>query len=137
MLNLDVSVLFVIIIIWLLMAILNKIYYKPVGKVIQERERRIEEDTQKLVSMTRGIEEKTGQVEKILHDSRKESLQIREDLIGKGEAVREQFIIDARARSKALFEKKMKELNQELVRAEKHLSQQIDRFSEQIKDAFL
>lgn len=137
MLNLDVSVLFVIVIIWLLMNILDKIYFRPVGKLIHEREHKIEEDTRNLDSMTRGIEEKTGQVEKILHDTKKESVRIREDLIRQGEAVKDRLIVDARQSAKTLFEKKMKELDLELDRAEKKLGQEIEGFSKQIKDTFL
>ena len=137
MLNLDYSIIFVIILIWLLMNILNKVYYKPVGKLIQEREQKIEKDSRKMESTTKGVEEKTRHIEKVLSDSKKESMRIREALIQKGEAVREQMIIEARERSKSLLKRKMEELEQELVKAEEQLTQEIDLFSDKIKDKFL
>ena len=137
MLNLDISVLVIIILIWLLMNILNKIYFRPVGRIIRERETKVEKDSRKLESTTLQIEEKTGAIETILNNSRKESMKIREELILKGEAIRQEIIRDSREKSKILFEKSIRELDEEIRIAEKKLSGQIDSFSQHIKETFL
>lgn len=137
MLNLDVSVLVVIVIIWLLMNILNKIYFSPVGKILTERETKIARDSQKLESMTVEIEEQTRTIEKVLSDSRRESLHLQEEIIQKGEAVRDRLIADAREKSKSLFDRRMRQLDLEISRAEKQLSGEIESFSRKVRDAFL
>lgn len=137
MLNLDASVLVVIILISLLVNILNKIYFKPVGKIIDERENKISQDSRKLESMTMEIEEKTQDIEKVLHESRKESMRLQEELIQKGEAVRDQVVIEARKKSKSLFGEKVKQLDAEINRAEKHLFNEIELFSKKVRDTFL
>jgi F-type H+-transporting ATPase subunit b len=137
MLNLDISVLVIIILIWLLMNILNKIYFRPVGRVIRERETKVEKDSRELESTTLNIEEKTRSIETILNDSRKESMKMREELILKGEAIRQEIIRDAREKSKILFEKSIRELDEEIKIAEEKLTGQIDSFSQHIKETFL
>ena len=137
MLNLDASILVVIILISLLVKFLNKIYFKPVGKIIDERENKISQDSRKLESMTAEIEEKTQDIEKILNESRKESMRLQEELIQKGEAVRDQVVIETRKKSKSLFGEKMKQLDVEISRAEKYLSNEIELFSKKVRDTFL
>jgi len=137
MLNLDVSVLVVIALIWLLMNILNKIYFSPVGKIIAERENKIARDSQKLESMTVEIEEQTQTIEKVLADSRRESINLQEELIQKGEAVRDRMIVEAREKSKSLFDQRVKQLDSEISRAEQHLSGEIESFSRKVRDTFL
>ncbi|MCK4943491.1 MAG: ATP synthase F0 subunit B [Candidatus Aminicenantes bacterium] len=127
----------VIILISLLVKILNKIYFKPVGKIIDERENKISQDSRKLESMTAEIEEKTQDIEKILNESRKESMRLQEELIQKGEAVRDQVVIETRKKSKSLFGEKMKQLDVEISRAEKYLSNEIELFSKKVRDTFL
>ena len=137
MLNLDASVLVVIILISLLVKILNKIYFKPVGKIIDERENKISQDSRKLESMTVEIEEKTRDIEKVLNESRKESMRLQEELIQKGEAVRDQVVIETRKKSKSLFGEQKEQLDAEIIRAEKYLSNEIELFSKKVRDTFL
>ena len=137
MLNLDVSVLVVIALIWLLMIVLNKIYFGPVGKIIAKREDKINRDSRKLESMTAEIEEKTRAIETVLADSRRESLNLQEQLIQKGEAVRDRMIVEAREKSRSLFDKRMKQLDTEINRAERKLSGDIETFSRKVRDTFL
>jgi F-type H+-transporting ATPase subunit b len=119
------------------MNILNKIYFNPVGKIINERENKIARDSQKLESMTAEIEDKTRTIEKVLADSRRESLHLQEELIQKGEAVRDRMIVEAREKSKSLFDQKMRQLDSEISRAEEQLSGDIESFSRKVRDTFL
>jgi len=64
MLNLDISLFFVALLVWFLMVVLNKIYFKPAGLVLEQRESKIESESSRIEFMTREIEEKTQQVEK-------------------------------------------------------------------------
>ncbi len=137
MLNLDASILVVIILISLLVKILNKIYFKPVGKIIDERENKISQDSRKLEAMTVEIEEKTQDLEKVFNESRKKSMRLQEELIQKGEAVRDQLVIETRKKSKSMFGEKMKQLDAEISRAEKYLSNEIELFSKKVRDTFL
>jgi F-type H+-transporting ATPase subunit b len=137
MLNLDISVIFVSLLILLLMAVLNKIYYKPVGNIIKKREDKINQDSTHLETMTNEIEEKTQSIEKILLDTKKETIRLKEELIRKGEAVRDQIVNEAREKSKELFEKKMEELDGQISRAEIKLAEEIKIFNRELKKTLL
>ena len=137
MLNLDISVIFISLLILLLMAVLNKIYYKPVGNIIKNREDKIKQDSTQLDTMTNEIEEKTQSIEKILLDTKKETIRLKEELIQKGEDVRDQIVNEAREKSKKLFENKMEELDGQISRAEKKLAEEIKIFNRELKKTLL
>jgi F-type H+-transporting ATPase subunit b len=137
MLDLDISVIFISLLILLLMALLNKLYYRPVGNIIKNREEKIKQDSTQLESMTSEIEEKTLAIEQVLLDTKKETIHLKEELIQKGEEVRDQIIDEARKKSKALFERKMIELDGEISLAEKKLIDEIRAFNQQLKKTLL
>ncbi len=138
MLELNIyNVVFVAVLVWLLMVVLDKIYYKPVGRIVNERNSKIEKESSQIESMTNEIGEKTQHIEKIIIDAKKESSRIKEALIKKGEEVRGQIITDARENSKKTFETYMKQLDEEIAAAGKKLEQEIELFSDRIKEIFI
>ena len=137
MLNLDSSVFIVVVLVWLLLMVLDKVYFKPVGTVIDEREAKIKRESDLIDAMTADIEEKTLHIETTLKDTRKEAARIKEELIKKGESVREKIVTDAREKSKELFKSKMIELDREIEDAEKQLVDQVALFSDKLKEIFI
>ena len=136
MLDLDISVLFVIAILWITLIILNKIYYKPVGKVMEEREGKIKRDSKEIEDLALEIDKKSGEIETVLKNAKKESMKIKEELINKGDEVRENILADSREGAKKLFSEKMSELDVELKKAEEQLKEQVDIFSSKIEELF-
>ena len=137
MLELNFSFVFIFLLIWGLMLVLNRIYFRPVGRIIDEREARVKGDSEKLDSLVREIEEKTRRVEVMIADARNESFRIREEWIRKGEEFRETMIENAREKSTRQFEEQMKRLETEIAAAQKQLESEISIFSQKIKEAFL
>lgn len=137
MLNLDSSLLFVALLVWLLMVVLNKIYFKPVGLVLEQRESKIESESNRIETMTYEIDEKTQQIEKKLKDAKQDSARIKEELIKKGEEAREQLLTRTRGESQKLRALKMKELDAQIIAAEEKLSQEVGVFSDRLKEIFI
>lgn len=137
MLNLDNSVFIIALLVWFLMIVLNRIFFKPVGQVIEQRETKIETEIKLLESMTGDIENKSQYLEKRLHDAKKESARIKEELMKKGEEAREQLLARTRVESQKLLEIKMKELDAEITGAEVKLKQDISVFSDKLKEIFI
>lgn len=137
MLELNFSFVFVFLLIWGLMIVLNRIFFKPVGRILDEREARVKGDSGKLDSLVREIEEKTRRVEVMIADARDESFRIREGWIRKGEEFRETLIENAREKSARQFEEQMKRLETEIAAAQKQLESEVSVFSQKIKEAFL
>jgi F-type H+-transporting ATPase subunit b len=137
MLELNSSFVFVFLLIWGLMIVLNRIFFRPVGRILDEREARVKGDSEKLDSLVREIEEKTRRVEVMIADARDESFRIREGWIRKGEEFRETLIENAREKSARQFEEQMKRLETEIAAAQKQLESEVSIFSQKIKEAFL
>jgi F-type H+-transporting ATPase subunit b len=137
MLELNSSFVFVFLLIWGLMIVLNRIFFRPVGRILDEREARVKDDSEKLDSLVREIEEKTRRVEVMIADARDESFRIREGWIRKGEEFRETLIENAREKSARQFEEQMKRLETEIAAAQKQLESEVSIFSQKIKEAFL
>jgi len=137
MLELNFSFVFIFLLIWGLMLVLNRIYFKPVGRILDEREARVKGDSEKLDSLVREIEEKTRRVEIMIADARNESFRIREGWIRKGEEFRETLIENAREKSTRQFEDQMKRLETEIAVAQKQLESEVSVFSQKIREAFL
>ena len=137
MLELDISLFGVFALVGILLFVLNRVYFKPVGQVMEERESKIETENTGIDTNMREIEEKAQHIETVLKDAQKDSRKIKEELIKKGEEVREQVIINARENSKEMLAARMKQLDEEIKMAEKKLEQEISVFSNKIKEVFM
>lgn len=137
MLDLDTSVLMIFALIWILMVILNRLFFRPVGKVIEERETKIEHDHRESERLGEDLEAKTQRIETMLKAAQKESALLREELIRKGEESRERIVSAARNQAKEIFSKKMAELESEIKETEEKMISEIANFSKQIREIFV
>lgn len=137
MLDLDVSLFFISLLIWVLMIILDKIYYKPVGKILGQRENKIEKDSALIESMIAHVENKTKNIDDVLKKARTDSMKLRENLIRKNEEKIERLISEENENLKRRFEESMKKLDEEIASAEEKLGKEVEEFSNEIKEKFL
>lgn len=132
-----IEILFVLATITLLLLVLDKLFFKPIGGVIKEREEKIKADSDTLQSMLDQINEKTEQIEQELRKAKRDAGKLKEELINEGETVRDKIIEETRNKAKIMMDDKMKELDEKLSDAEKKLGKEIDSFSDKIKEKFL
>jgi len=137
MLDLDLSLVFISLLIWVLMVVLNRVYFRPIGGIIRQREEKIGKDSEDLADTRREIEAKTRAIEQKLASAKRDSVQIREELILNGESVRERMVNEAREASRLHFDRRMRELERQIQEAEKRLMAEVDTFSQAIKKKFL
>ncbi|MCX6556832.1 MAG: hypothetical protein NTW95_05285 [Candidatus Aminicenantes bacterium] len=137
MLELNSSLLWIFFMVWGLYLVLTRIFFKPVGTIIAEREGRVAADSQRLQGMLDQVESHTQSLEKQIAQARKEAAQIREEWLAKGEGVRAYSLAEAKEKASLTLSKKMDELTAEVVSVEKALEKQIVVFSEKIKQAYL
>lgn len=137
MLSLDISFLFIVLLVWILMIVLDKIYYKPIGKIVGQRENKIEKDSASIEHMIADVENKTKNIEDVLTKARKDSMKLKENLIKKNEEKIEILISEEKENSRKIFKENMKKLDEEIAYAEKKLEIEIDKFSNEIKEKFL
>jgi len=138
MLDLNFSIiLWIFFIICGLYVLLTRIFFKPVGKIIDEREAKIAADAQQLQGLTEKVETHTLDLEKQMAGARQEAQRIREEWSKKGEDVRSRALSEAKERSARIMEEKMAALEKEVKDAEKALEREIVVFSEKIRQAYL
>ncbi len=137
MLDLDISVLVVLLLVWGLMFVLDKFFYKPIGNIVNTRDKKNKADVGRLDELAIGIEDKTRDVEEKLRQARRESMKIKEELIAKGEEVREKFVTEAREKSKAMLAESLQLLDAEISAAEAKLEGEVQEFSRKINEIFV
>ena len=136
MLDLDISFLVIFFLVWVLMVVMDRIFFTPIGGMIQKRENLIAAESGKLQSINNEIESGTLRLESSLQRARQESVHIREELISSGESVRDRMIDDARSHSREIMDREMKRLEEEILIAEKKLESRSREFSEKISEIF-
>jgi F0F1-type ATP synthase membrane subunit b/b' len=137
MLDLNSSLLWIFFMVWGLYLVLTRIFFKPVEKVIAEREGRAAADTGRLQGMMDQVEIHTQTLEGEMAQARQDAAQIREEWAAKGEDVRVRSLSDAREKAARIMDEKMGDLANEVSAAEKTLEKEIAFFSEKIKQAYL
>ena len=137
MLDLDISVLVVLLLVWGLMFVLDKLFYKPIGNIVNTRDKKNTADVGRLEELSVGIEEKTRVVEEKLRQARRESMKIKEELIAKGEEVRDKMVSEARDKSKTMLTESIQRLDAEISAAEKKLEGEVQEFSRKINEIFV
>lgn len=137
MLDLNSSLLWIFFMVWGLYLVLTRIFFKPVGKIIDEREAKIAADSKRLQGMVSQVEIHTQALETQMAQARKDALQIREEWSRKGEGVRALSLSEAKEKAARIMDEKMNQLESEVKIAEKTLEKQVDVFSEKIKQAYL
>jgi len=137
MLDLNSSILWTFLLVSGLYLVLTRIFFRPVGKIIDEREAKTDSENERLLGMTTQVEGHARALESRMDQARKDAAQIREEWSRKGESVRAQALAEAKEKAARFMEEKMSELETEVSAAEKTLEKEIAVFSEKIRQAYL
>ncbi len=137
MLELNSSFLWVFFLLWFLYFALNRFFFKPVGRIINEREAKAAADKGRHGSMMAEIESRTRSLEDQLGKARRDAQRMREEWLKNGEEARARAVAEARERSSKTMDEKMAQLESEIGVAERALESQIAAFSEKIRQAYL
>lgn len=137
MLDLNSSILWTFLLVSGLYLVLTRIFFRPVGKIIDEREAKTDSENERLRGMTTQVEGHARALESRMDQARKDAAQIREEWSRKGESVRAQALAEAKEKAARFMEEKMSELETEVSAAEKTLEKEIAVFSEKIRQAYL
>jgi len=137
MLELNSSFLWIFFLLWFLYFALTRIFFKPVGRIINEREAKTAADIGRQQSMMGEIESRTRSLEDQLSQARREAQRIQEELLKNGEEARARAVADARERSAQIMAEKIAQLESEIDAAEHELQAQVSTFSDKIRQAYL
>ena len=137
MLDLDISVFYIIVIVGILLWALNRIFFKPVGEIINTREEKISKESKEIELLTDELENRSSEIENSLKLAKREAARLREKLIVEGENIRSGLLVETREKANALFSEKMRKLDVEIIAAEEELKSEIGTFTEKIERIFI
>jgi F-type H+-transporting ATPase subunit b len=137
MLELNSSFIWIFFLVWVLYFALDRLFFKPVGGIITQREAKIASDSGRQASMVAEIEERARAVEARLSQARLEAQRSREEWLKNGEEIRVRAVAAARMQAARVMDEKIAQLESEIAAAESSLLQQVSLFSAKIKQAYL
>jgi F-type H+-transporting ATPase subunit b len=137
MLELNSSFLWIFFLIWLLYFVLNRIFFKPIGGIIRQREAKIAADSGRHENMVAQIEDRTRAVEERLGQARRDAQRSQEGWLKQGEEVRSRAVAAAREQAARVLDEKTAQLEKEIAAAEQALLQQVSAFSAKIRQSYL
>lgn len=134
MLSIDVSFLVVFFIIWILLAVLTKIFFNPLRKVMNKREENISGDERACEQAKQEYTQILDNIESEIKNARSSSRKTRDSLsrnaLKEKERMLEEISEECRSQvsqAKKEMEKKLSELKKELEKKSKDLSKEIEK----------
>lgn len=137
MLELNSSFLWIFFLLWLLYFALGRVFFRPVGRVIGEREARSADERGRQERMMAEIEARARSLEEQLAGARRDAQRVREKWLRDGEESRARAVAEARERSARLLDETLARLDGEIASAQRVLEAQVAGFSETIRRTFL
>jgi F-type H+-transporting ATPase subunit b len=137
MLQIDATFIVVFLIVWTLVVVLSRTFWKPIIKVMRDREAGILDDGAAHRKNMEAYEQNLQEVERTLKSARMAAEKIREEL--EVEAMREKsaLLADVNAVSKQEMDRGKSGLRQEISRAKMELASEAGRLAEQIERRLL
>jgi len=136
MLELNSSFIWIFFLIWILYFVLDRVFFKPIGGIIHEREAKIAADSGRHETMVAEIENQARAVEERLSQARREAQRIQEEWLKQGEDVRSRSVVAAREQAARVMDEKTAQLENEIAAAEQVLLQKVSLFSDKIRQAY-
>lgn len=129
----DASLIVIFLIVWILVFVLSRLFFRPLRNIMQKREERIQESRESYQESVEFHEKTVLEIEEKLKSARALSQQIRDNFMLEALKERERILeeINAECRSqmetaKEQLEKQMKSLKIELDTETKYLAERIE-----------
>ena len=122
MLSIDLSVIVIFVIVWILVLVLTKVYFKPLRRVMGEREDKVQDDQ---AAARMALEKYDQALEKIEEDMKKAKIEARE--------AREKFVEDAQKEKEHMIEEVSRECRAQVADARKELEERVQRLKEELE----
>ncbi len=133
MVNLNASLFAVLAIFWVTMLVLKKLYFEPYRRVMEEREKYLQERRKRTSRAIEEYEKKLALLEKKLDEARKEAALIREEIVKKAEEEREKLLTATKEQVHRLIEQAKANMEKQSLEARNWIEQNAERIAEEIK----
>lgn len=129
----DATVLVTFAVVWILVLVLSRVFFKPVGRVLGQRAARLEKARTETETTLAGYEEDLHKIEERLREARAASDALWEQAETQALKEKSRLIQDIQAETRAQLEKARQELEREVERLKKELDARSGKLSEDIE----
>jgi F-type H+-transporting ATPase subunit b len=137
MLSIDSSALFVFLIVWVLVFILTKVFFNPVRKVRDERERRIRLGHEKARRSQEEYDQSLEKVNQAVREAKIRAGQVREQLAAEAGREKSQMIAEMNAEYRRRVEAAKSEVAVQVEALKKDMASRTDDLAEHIERRLL
>ena len=122
MLSIDLSVIVIFVIVWILVLVLSKVYFKPVGRVMRQRDGQIQQDQD---ATQDAMENHAKTLERIEQDLKAAKASARE--------TREKWEREAQKEKERLIDEVSQECRTQVQKAQKELAENVERLKKDLE----
>lgn len=137
MLSVDISMIVVFVIAWILVIVLTRLFFKPLKKVMIEREQGIENDLQAGKSAAGEHEEIIRKIEEDVKQTRLTAQSTRQNLEKQAQEQRDRLLSEVSRECRDQMSRARKELDQQIVDLKNDLEAESERMAELIEKKLL
>ncbi len=136
-LKIDLTFLVTFFIIWILVFILSRIFFRPMTKIMQDRDAQIQGDKASLQNDMDARERSLEKIARTLKSARQAGEKRREEIEGEALKEKNRLIAEVSAASRRQIEQAKAKLNEDLTRLKKELGGEAESLAERIEKRLL
>ena len=133
MLSINFTFAVIFLLVWVLVLILSRVFFKPVGRMMEERGSRSRENKEAARKALDALTQDLRKIEESLKEAKAASDKIRESLEIEALKERTRLLSNLRAESRKQVEKAREEINIEIDRLKSELAGEVDRLSGEVE----
>jgi len=137
MLDLDLSVVWVMLLVGLLAYLANRLFFRPVGQIVFSREQKATAEEAEIEHLSTRLQDGLAKVDQTLVEARREAGRIRESFLEKAESHREKVLAQARSEAVRHLEARTAAMEQELEGVQVRLQSEVGTFVALLKRKFV
>jgi F-type H+-transporting ATPase subunit b len=137
MLEVDLSVIAIYVIIWVLVFVLNKIFFKPLRKTLDERHANIQGKKEACQKSIEDYEKTVQEIDVRIKEAKAMSHAAKEDIEQEALKERERLLAEVSAECRSSVEKAKRQLEKQMKTLQKEMESQTARLAERIEKRLL
>ena len=137
MLSIDSSALVVFIIVWVLVLILTKVFFNPVRKVRDERERRVRQGLADSRRSQEEYEQSLAKVDQVIRDAKLQADQMRDELAAEASREKNRLLAEMNAESRRRLDKAKSEVAAQVEALKKEIASRAEDLAKDIEGRLL
>ncbi len=137
MISVDISLVVVFILIWILLAVLTRIYFNPVRRVMKERDSKISDDTKAGKNADEKYEKIIEKIEEDLKAAKNSSAQVKDSFEKQALKEKEKMMSDISSECRAQVKEAQRALDEQISELKKKIHKESGDLAKKIGDKIL